>query len=89
MQVNHDFRKNNSIYSQIEHPRWGATQSVELTKNVNAGEELFTFYGYKNYAKNEIPNDFPWYWESKRAIEKEERLAAKINQTLQNEKIKN
>ena len=86
MQVNHDFRKNNSIYSHIEHPRWGATQSVVLTKDVNAGEELFTFYGYK---KNEIPNDFPWYWELKRAIEKEERLAAKINQKFQNGKITN
>ena len=67
-QVNHDFRKNNSEYSNIEHPRWGATQGVRLTKNVKAGEEIFTFYGYEHgYA---IPSDFPWYWELKRQVEK-------------------
>ena len=59
----------------MEHPRWGATQGVKLTKNVKAGEELFTFYGYG--PGHPIPGDFPWYWELKRQVEKEERLTSK------------
>ena len=59
----------------MEHPRWGATQGVKLTKDVKAGEELFTFYGYGSGF--EVPSDFPWYWELKRQVEKEERLASK------------
>ena len=33
--------------------------------------ELHTNYGY---GKNDFPNDFPWYWETKLALEREERL---------------
>ena len=58
----------------MEHPRWGATQSVQLTKNVNAGEELFAYYTYKE--NNDLPNDFPWYWELKKVLEQEERFSA-------------
>jgi hypothetical protein len=58
----------------MEHPRWGAIQGVILTKNVKAGEELFTFYGYKHGFP--MPSDFPWYWELKRQVEKEERMAS-------------
>ena len=75
LQVNHHFRQNNSYYNHIEHPRWGATQSVTTGKPVKAGEELFTYYGYKTgYG---LPSDFPWYWELQRQVEKEERLEAK------------
>ena len=73
LQVNHHFRKNNSLYSHIEHPRWGAPQSIRTTKPVKAGEELFTHYGYGRGFS--IPADFPWYWELQRQVEKEERLA--------------
>ena len=59
----------------MEHPRWGAIQGVVTTKNVKAGDELFTYYGYGEC--DTIPSDFPWYWELKRQIEKEERLAEK------------
>ena len=59
----------------MEHPRWGATQGVRLTKNVMAGEELLAHYGYIQY--NIVPNDFPWYWELKRKVEKDERLSEK------------
>lgn len=46
--------------------------SVIPFKEIKAGEELFTFYGY---TEGEFPIDFPWYFETKRKIEQEERLA--------------
>lgn len=69
-QVNHDFRKHNSEYINIEHPRWGAIMGVSTTTNVKAGEEIFTNYGYPR--KLPMPEDFPWYWELKKKIEDEE-----------------
>ena len=69
-QVNHDFRKHNSEYINIEHPRWGAIMGVSTTTNVKAGEEIFTNYGYPR--KLPMPEDFPWYWELKKKIENEE-----------------
>ena len=32
---------------------------------------MFTYYGY---GPSEFPGDFPWYFETKLAIEREERL---------------
>jgi hypothetical protein len=29
-QVNHHFRRNNSMYKEIEHPRWGTIQVYDL-----------------------------------------------------------
>ena len=84
LQVNHHFRQNNSIYRHIEHPRWGATQSVITTKPVKAGEELFTYYGY-GYGYP-IPSDFPWYWELKRQGVKKERLEAERTKALNKNK---
>ena len=74
LQVNHHFRQNNSFYSQIEHPRWGATQSVTTKLDIKAGQELFTYYGY---GVGTLPSDFPWYWDLKMKTEKQERLEAK------------
>ena len=51
----------------IEHPRWGAIMGVVTTTDVEAGEELFTYYGYSDGLA--FPEDFPWYWE----MEKESR----------------
>ena len=48
------------------------------TNAVKAGEELFTHYGYE-HQYFEVPNDFPWYWELKRNMEKEARLERKFN----------
>ena len=45
----------------IEHPRWGAIMGVVTTTDVEAGEELFTYYGYSDGLA--FPEDFPWYWE--------------------------
>ena len=56
----------------IEHPRWGAIMGIVTTTDVEAGEELFTYYGYS--AGLAIPEDFPWYWEMKKQIQKEEKL---------------
>ena len=82
--VNHHFNFNNSAYIETEHPRWGYIQSVTpwnmkevmgyslwKTEKLKAGEELFTYYGYK---QNTFPEDFPWYWETKGQILREERL---------------
>ena len=46
---------------------------VVSTKHIKAGEELFTYYGYK---PRKMPEDFPWYWELKRKVEEEEELQA-------------
>ena len=84
LQVNHHFRQNNSFYSQIEHPRWGATQSVTTKHDIKAGQELFTYYGY---GVSPMPSDFPWYWDLKMKTEKQERLEAKrIREALAKDK---
>ena len=50
---------------------WGAIQSVTPLFDIKAGMELHTNYGY---GQNEFPIDHPWYWETKLALEREERL---------------
>jgi hypothetical protein len=46
-------------------------QSVTTEVPLKAGDELFTFYGYGPAA---FPSDFLWYWETKAAIDREDRL---------------
>ena len=58
----------------MDHPRWGIIQSVVATRNLKAGEELYGYYGYKT---RDFPNDFPWYWELKMKVNKEQRLKAR------------
>ncbi len=70
--VNHHFRSNNSYYYDFESPRWGVIRSVRTAKTVKAGDELFTFYYYSK--EWEFPDDFPWYWEAKTIIDRNERL---------------
>ena len=93
--VNHHFRANNSAYSEIEHPRWGLIQSVTLQRDMKAGEELFTHYGYE--AGHKFPEDFPWYWDTLETIEKEEKkqkeaenakVAKKKKKPKKNSKVK-
>ena len=50
---------------------WGAIQSVTPLFDIKTGMELHTNYGY---GQNDFPNDFPWYFETKLALEREERL---------------
>ncbi len=69
--VNHNFRQNNSVYSETEHPRYGLIQTVTPVRDLKAGDELFTYYGY---GPNEFPADFLWYHEAKLKIEREERI---------------
>ena len=57
----------------MDHPRWGIIQSVGASRNLKAGEELYANYGYKKFP---FPSDFPWYWELKRKLDKENRLEA-------------
>ena len=42
---------------------------VESFRPIRAGEEIFTYYVYEERAP---PNDFPWYFESKRKFEEQE-----------------
>ena len=66
----------------MEHPRWGMIQTVTPLRDLKAGEELFTFYGYGwPEGGPDFPEDFPWYWEAKNSIDRAERL-------LQNKKGK-
>ena len=64
-------RFNNSAYQETDHPVWGAIQSVTPTFDIKAGMELHTHYGY---GQIDFPNDFPWYWETKLVLDREERL---------------
>ena len=54
--------KNNTFYSEMEHPRWGLIMSVRANEEealkLNAGDELFTYYGYKG---PDATKTFPWY----------------------------
>ena len=83
--VNHHFRNKNAAYVEIEHPRFGLIQSVTALRDIKAGEELFTNYGY---AKMDFPDDFPWYWETKMALEREERLEEEAKKKLKEAKKK-
>ena len=59
--VNHHFKFNNSIFEELEHPRWGVIMGVRTTKPIKAGEEIFAHYGLQ---KNDFPADAPWYHEA-------------------------
>ena len=64
----------------MEHPRWGAILGLITTRSVKSGEELLVYYGYK--PGYDVPLDYPWYWELKRQVEKEERLKHNKNKNL-------
>ena len=68
--VNHHFLKNNSVYLEAEHPRWGLISSVTLLEDAKAGQEVFTYYGY---SKGAFPHDFPWYFDAKKQIDEDIR----------------
>jgi hypothetical protein len=70
LQVNHHFQLNNSAYTDMEHPRWGAILSVISMTQIKAGSEIFTFYGYN---KGPFPHDHPWYFEALDKLKKEEK----------------
>ena len=55
----------------MDHPRWGIIQSLVATRDILAGEELYAYYFYK---KKPFPLDFPWYFDLKRRVKKEQRL---------------
>ena len=45
--------------------------SIIPTINIPEQSELFMHYGYK---QAEFPSDFPWYWETKNRLERQERM---------------
>jgi hypothetical protein len=55
-----------------------------MTTPAKAGEELFTFYGYK--PSSSFPSDFLWYWETKRDVDRQERLEKEEQARLEKEK---
>ena len=69
----------------MEHPRWGIIHTVTPLRDIKAGEELFTHYGY---GWPDFPEDFPWYWEAKNSIDREERLLQKKKEKKKVEKNK-
>ena len=75
--VNHHFTEPNSFYGMIEHPRWGLIGAVNAKRDIKAGEELFTKY---KYDRRPVPCDFPWYWEAKLALDKEERMKKRVKE---------
>ena len=80
--VNHHFKANNSIYVETEHPVWGLIMGVVPTIDIQAGQELFTYYDYEQISSGvpqEFPNDYPWYWEAKMKSDRESRLQQESN----------
>ena len=78
--VNHHFKLNNAMYLPMEHPRWGFIQSVTTTRDIHAGEEIFTNYGYKK--KGPFPSDFPWYWKAQKVLDKQDLLAKQAKKNV-------
>ena len=58
----------------MDHPRWGIIPCLVSSRDIASGEELYAYYGYKDAS---FPLDFPWYFELKRKVEKEQRLKNK------------
>ena len=69
--INFHLRLNNSIFYECDHPIWGAIMSVNPQVPIQDGQEVLMYYGYR---PAEFPSDFPWYWETKLLLEREERL---------------
>ena len=53
----------------MEHPRFGSILSVYTTVPIKAGQEIFTYYGYK---KKDRTEDSDWYFEQLEQIEREQ-----------------
>ena len=77
--VNHHFKHNNTIYIEIEHPRWGLIIALLTTRDVKKEEEIFANY---DYDPDEFPMDYPWYHDQKIAFQKEERLRKEPNSRI-------
>ena len=69
---------------------WGLISSIVPELNLKAGDELLADYGYgnKDGIQQEFPDDFPWYWELKRKLEKEENVKKKIKKKSKKGKSK-
>ena len=73
-QANHHFWANNSAYTEMEHPRFGSILSIYATVPIKAGQEIFTYYGYKKKDRNE---ESEWYFEQLEQIEREQKKKEK------------
>ena len=85
-------RGKNCVFSHFEHPRWGLIMAAYPDRNITAGDELFTDYGYK---EAKFPYDFPWYHEMKAKYlkeleeEEEEKMEKEIKKkTKKKKKVK-
>ncbi len=66
LQVNHHFHLNNTVFTEMEHPRFGSIMSVNTQVPVKCGNELFAFYGYGEESRD----DHEWYSEQFDQLEK-------------------
>ena len=59
-----------TIYSCVDHPRFGLVMGVFLSSGneLRRGQEVFINYGY---SENNFPYDFPWYWAMKKHADNE------------------
>ena len=70
--VNHHFKFNNTVFGEIEHPRWGTIMGIWTKRPIKAGEEILAHYHYKE--QKEFPKDFPWYFEAQAKYLKEQQI---------------
>ena len=69
----------------MEHPRFGSILSVYATVPIKAGQEIFTYYGYK---KKDRTEDSDWYFEQLEQIERDQMKEKKKEEKKKKEKEK-
>ena len=69
----------------MEHPRFGSILSVYATVPIKAGQEIFTYYGYK---KKDRTEDSDWYFEQLEQIEREQMKEKEKEKEEKKEKVK-
>ena len=69
----------------MEHPRFGSILSVYATVPIKAGQEIFTYYGYK---KKDRTEDSDWYFEQLELIEREQMKEKETEEKKEKVKVK-
>ena len=69
----------------MEHPRFGSILSVYATVPIKAGQEIFTYYGYKKKDRTEGSD---WYFEQLEQIERDQMKEKKKEEKKKKEKEK-
>jgi len=70
--ANHSFEPN-SLYTYLDHPKFGDIMSVIATKDIKKGEEILVNYGYSKHSHGP-----PWFRDAKKEFkDKQKRLSRK------------